>query len=385
MNEITINIADSPSAVKSTFLATVQPILSSEAEDLPFEITINRYSRESWSLKQTNSSTWKTGWFKSIDEKKNINGFLKFLKERKKAAYAKFESPLHDEKTGQICSALFVVPFDQPTNHQSTKDENTFFAQYCLDDKLLKATSVNQAPKPTTKPNLQSDRRSDVIQANSYSSTASKGLLGNLIGAQRKTNQHLAQAVRKRQDTDELTDSLTSTQIISRFREKVERTLRDFENSNQTEIKIPISLAELTREITSIEEKQKVTISVLKYIVYEQVEEINEEWVATKESSGFMDESNVVVYKAGFVPPEVLEDINKGEQTDEAIQQQRFLREALSKEENRKAKLIEEQNRKKLASEKIQVAVLNTNKRDRRTIEEIQKSMMSTSKRTRND
>lgn len=385
MNEITINIADSPSAVKSTFLATVQPILSSEAEDLPFEITINRYSRESWSLrKQTNSSTWKTGWFKSIDEKKNINGFLKFLKERKKAAYAKFESPLHDEKTGQTCTALFVVPFDQPTN-QLTKDENTFFAQYCLDDRLLRVTSVNQAPKPTTKPNLQADRRSDVIQGNSSSSTVSKGLLGNLIGAQRKTNQHLAHTLRKRQDTVELTDSLTSTQIISRFREKVERTLRDFENSNQTEIKIPISLAELTREITSIEEKEKVTISVLKYIVYEQVEEINEEWVATKESSGFMDESNVVVYKAGFVPPEVLEDMNKGEQTDEAIQQQRFLREALSKEENRKAKLIEEQNRKKLASEKMQVAVLNTNKRDRRTIEEIQKSMMSTSKRTRNE
>ena len=385
MNEITINIADSPSAVKSTFLATVQPILSSEAEDLPFEITINRYSRESWSLrKQTNSSTWKTGWFKSIDEKKNINGFLKFLKERKKAAYAKFESPLHDEKTGQTCTALFVVPFDQPTN-QLTKDENTFFAQYCLDDRLLRVTSVNQAPKPTTKPNLQADRRSDVIQGNSSSSTVSKGLLGNLIGAQRKTNQHLAHTLRKRQDTVELTDSLTSTQIISRFREKVERTLRDFENSNQTEIKIPISLAELTREITSIEEKEKVTISVLKYVVYEQVEEINEEWVATKESSGFMDESNVVVYKAGFVPPEVLEDMNKGEQTDEAIQQQRFLREALSKEENRKAKLIEEQNRKKLASEKMQVAVLNTNKRDRRTIEEIQKSMMSTSKRTRNE
>jgi hypothetical protein len=180
-------------------------------------------------------------------------------------------------------------------------------------------------------------------------------------------------------------DSVTSTHIISKFREKIERTLRDFEKSHQTEIKIPISLAELTREISSIEEKEKVTISVLKYIVYEQVEEINQEWVATKESSGFMDEANVHVYKAGFVPSEVLEDMNKGEQTDEAIQQQRFLREALSKEENRKAKLIEEENRKKLASEKIEVAVLNTNKRDRRTIEEIQKSMISTIKRTKTE
>jgi hypothetical protein len=383
MNEITINIADSPSAVKSTFLATVQPVLSSEAEDLPFEITINRYSRESWSLKQTNSSAWKTGWFKSIDDKKNIPGFMKYLSDRKKAAYAKFESSLHDEKTGEVCTALFVVPFDQPTNHL-TKDENTFFAQYCLDDKLLKVSVTNQAPKPSIKANSKVNGH-DNIQDRSRSSTESKGLLGNLLGAQRKTNQHLVNAARKRDDLSQRMDSVTSTHIISKFREKIERTLRDFEKSHQTEIKIPISLADLTREMSSIEEKEKVTISVLKYIVYEQVEEINQEWVAAKESSGFMDEANVHIYKAGFVPSEVLEDMNKGEQTDEAIQQQRFLREALSKEENRKAKLIEEENRKKLASEKIQVAVLNTNKRDRRTIEEIQKSMISTSKRTKTE
>lgn len=379
MDEITLNIADSTYAEKVNFLATLQPILSVEAEDLPFEITINGYSRDTWSMKQSDSTIWKTGWFKGTDSKKNLPGFLKYLKERRKAAFAKFES----EKTGQMCTALFVVPYDQPAFTDST-DDNMLYAQYCLDDKLLKFKAAAPTPQQLSKGNSITVKHKDFETKNIIASEP-KGLLGSLLGAQHRTNQHLDSVVRKRDKKIDQSGGTSSEQVIAKFRGMIERILLGFDKSCATEIRIPISLSEITKDLLSLEEKEKVTIGILKYIVYEQVEEINNSWVAIKETAGFLDEANILVYKEGYIPPEVLEDLNKGEQTEEAIQLQRFVRDAMSKEENKKVKMIQEQNCKKLSSETVQgqVSVLNTNKRDRRSIEEIQKLMMTSNKRNR--
>ncbi len=124
-------------------------------------------------------------------------------------------------------------------------------------------------------------------------------------------------------------------------------------------------------------------MDVMKYVVYEQVEEINEEWIAAKEPGEFMDEAVVAVYKAGYAPEEVLEDMNKGEVPDEVKQEQRAMREAREREEKKKLKLLQQQNLRNATGKDDGVAALNTAKRDRRSIEEIQKDMEFNQKRAR--
>jgi hypothetical protein len=125
-------------------------------------------------------------------------------------------------------------------------------------------------------------------------------------------------------------------------------------------------------------------MDVMKYVVYEQVEEINEDWIAAKEQGEFMDEAIVAVYKEGCAPEEVLEDMNKGEVPDEVRQEQRAMREAREREENKKLKMLEKKNlRNANAVRDDGFAALNTAKRDRRSIEEIQKDMGNNQKRNR--
>ena len=112
-------------------------------------------------------------------------------------------------------------------------------------------------------------------------------------------------------------------------------------------------------------------------------EEINEAWIAAKEPGEFMDEAIIAVYKEGYAPEEVLEDINKGEVPDEVRQEQRAMRQQRDREESRKLKMLQEQNLKKATGKDDGVAALNTNKRDRRSQEEIQRDMGIPSKRSR--
>lgn len=118
-------------------------------------------------------------------------------------------------------------------------------------------------------------------------------------------------------------------------------------------------------------------MEVLKYIVYEAAEEVNEEWIAHKEPSEFMDEVVISIYKEGEAPPDVIEDINKAELPDEILGQQRALQQQQQRlNETRANKDIQEKQRLALAQESgDDFAQLNTKKRDRRTIEEIQAEM----------
>jgi hypothetical protein len=166
----------------------------------------------------------------------------------------------------------------------------------------------------------------------------------------------------------------------------MEKLLKEFGQSTRTEINILINLADLTKDIHSLEEKAKATMKVLEFVVYETVEDIDEEWTPYKLPGEFLDESTIVVYKAGHVPSEVEDDLNRGELPDEVKQEQRAVREAMSREEKKQLKIIEEQNMRRAAGQQYaEVSVLNTDKRDRRTIEEIQKDIMQKQKRSRHE
>ena len=400
MNEITLNCADAPNAVMTNFLATLQPISTSastdneDEEDLPFEITLDRYTRDSWSvLKPKNEKIWKSCWFRSIDEKKRLPGFLKFLTQRKKAAFGKFESPHPDEVTGKLNVAIFLVPFQQPrfsTDGQDVSNADLIFVKYCLDENLTKV-ELKLKPKPIMRAPQQRMQRNDPSQQQMSTSTSSKGtsskvgsgLLGNLLGATHRTNQHLDTVpARKKEKQSSQIDTLSSGQVVNKFRDKVEQILKEFGSSTKTEVVISISMADITREMTSMEEKSQVSLKVLEFVVNEAVEEINEEWTPYKEPGEFMDEANIVVYKAGCCPPEVMEDLNRGEIPDEVKQEQRAMREAREREEKKKLRMLEEKNQKN-ASKHVGISMLNMAKRDRRSIEEIQNDMVDGQKKAR--
>ena len=77
-------------------------------------------------------------------------------------------------------------------------------------------------------------------------------------------------------------------------------------------------------------------MEILKYIVYEQAEEVNDEWIAHKEPSEFMDEATIAIYKEGEAPPEVLEDMNKADLPDEIKGQQRAIQQEQQTQERPK-------------------------------------------------
>jgi len=136
-----------------------------------------------------------------------------------------------------------------------------------------------------------------------------------------------------------------------------------------------------------------VGMEIIKYIVYEQVDELGEEkgWVSLKEPGEFADEAVFAVYKKGCVPEDVMEDMMKGDLPDEQKQEQRAMREAAAKEEDRKARKAGELNLKNATRYQVDIGVdmksLNSTKRDRRSIEAIQRDMGGDgggSKRARN-
>ena len=150
-------------------------------------------------------------------------------------------------------------------------------------------------------------------------------------------------------------------------------------------MKLPISLKDHTQDLLD-SEKPKVTMEILKYMVYEAAEEVNEEWIAYKEPSEFMDECVIAIYKEGAAPPEVLEDINKGELPDEVRGQQRALSEQRAKTFQKKDEKQSQVMQKQAFDEDEydDLEVLNTNKRDRRTIEDYEREKrQAESKRSR--
>mmetsp|Transcript_3878 Transcript_3878/g.10983 ORF Transcript_3878/g.10983 Transcript_3878/m.10983 type:complete len:426 (+) Transcript_3878:168-1445(+) len=418
MDETTILLVPAPGA-KAEFLATVEPAGNADGAsggDLPFEVVLSSYTRDGWAMTAPPpTEPWKSTWLKSVDGRGKLPGFLKYLRERKKVPMGQFE-PAAVASSGK---GVIMVPFDQPPppagllgDGSDSSVDDLIYCRYILDENQIGRGYRRPGPSPKAIAQQQKQKQMAQMQqqqslkqqqqqqakakaASSLpkpapkSSRASSGMLGNLMAATKRTNTQLDTVpVRKAASASAGAgvgaggSGLTGTgAVIAQFRQDVEQKMLDFRNDvSQTCLKVPISLVTVVSDLPP-EQKQSVTIDVLKYVVYEQAEEVGEDkWVAAREPSEFMDECIVAVYKEGHAPEDVLEDLNKGELPDEILQQQRAMRQALVKEVTRKETKADAQRHKETMGSGApddEAWTLNTQKRDRRTIEEIQKEMKS--------
>ncbi|KAL3808757.1 hypothetical protein ACHAXA_010950 [Cyclostephanos tholiformis] len=426
MNETTILLSGDPKA-KPDFLATLEPTIPRHPSFiLPFELVIDEYTREPWSLGKNNEPSenddgWISCYLVSTDGRNRLAGFLKYLQERKKAAVARFEaSDAHSAPVGR--RAVLVVPYDPPPIPTEDLPEGVdgsrvVFVKYLSDENILKrrrdrppdpakvqphqsdsraragqqkSTPSAERPRPSLQnqnqtrhgresqqqPTMREKNPIPIRPASSSGKGGSGGLLGNLLVAKRRTENHL-DVVRAKKGTNELSfdPSTGAAGCINAFRAKVSSDLEAFKaDPSSFMTKIPIALASLVRSVPP-DERDRVTMDVFRFAVYEQVEEIGmDRWVAAREPSEFMDECVIAVYKEGHCPEEVLEDLNKGELPDEIRGQARHIVESLSKAVQRKEKKMDEIMAKNSIVD--DVVVLNTNKRDRRTLEQIQKDLL---------
>jgi hypothetical protein len=102
----------------------------------------------------------------------------------------------------------------------------------------------------------------------------------------------------------------------------------------------------------------------------------------------------IAVYKEGAAPPDVLEEINKGELPDEirgqqrAIQEQRLrsVTQAEQKQQHKGIPLVPQHPNDEDSNDDDGLEALNTKKRDRRTVADYEREKMEaamTSKRSR--
>ena len=425
MNETTILLAGGDPSSKPDFLATVEPILPKQLPfTLPFELIFDGYTRESWSsgsskvttsssdTQQSSNDEWQSCYLISTDGRNRLPGFLQYLQGRKKAAICKFDNDDASSKS------LLVVPYDPPPLPLDKLPDGidinqVLFVKYLRDKNMLKkkgsddgnaAKMIEQQKlvldqqkkqhqlmqqqkekrmKIQQQKNQQQPQRKTPIPSSQPSSSTNKkvgggsGLLGNLLGKQRKTETHLDLVRGEKNSSDMTFDPTTGAAgCINAFRTKISTELEQFKSNPTIHIhKITISLSELIRSVPT-SERDKVTLDVFKFTVYEQVEEVGmDKWIAAKEPTEyFMDECIINVYKEGHCPPDVLEDINKAEVPDEIKGATRHIVDTQSKAIQRKeAKKHAELN--KSTGGEDNVVVLNSNKRDRRTLEQIQKDL----------
>jgi len=366
MPELHLHLIPTPGA-KPEFLASVE--IPENIASLPSKVVLEGYTRDAWAWKPSPALTSMEMTPTSQKSKEKLAGFLKYLKERQKCAYGRF-SP----------TAVLVVSYIQSANKSTFRF--SLDATQVTNCPLVKKKQVNGNQSSTaSKPVQQQRPQQQQQQQQAQSSRKKSGMLGNLLGAQERTEHHMdATYVKKPKpltatDTSNSTDGSikTAQQVLQKFRQTMEQKMLDFDiEEDNNVLQVKISLAEISKELQG-EEKTKVTMDVLKYIVFEQAEEVNEEWVGVKEPSEFMDEVVISVYKEA--PPEVLEEVNQAELPDEMRGQQRAIQEARRKEIARQEALQDKQRMALAMAVDEDMATLNTNKRDRRTIEEIQREM----------
>jgi len=428
--------------VKPDFLATVEPLSiprrqSSTSFALPFELVLDGYTREPWSSggddqqqqqqhgNDNNGNGWQSCYLISTDGRNRLPGFLQYLKGRKKAALAKFEPTDGDGSGSGGGKSILVVPYDPPPippeDFPEGVDPNqVMFVKYLRDENVLKKRGSGddakkkqqqmmmlQQQKMQQQKLLQAKQQQQKqqqqrmqqkqIQQSKMPKTATApppsnkkgggGLLGGLLGAQRRTENHL-HVVRSSKkapaNPEDLANYDPSTAggaagAIHAFRTAISSKLETFKSDpTQHVTKIDVNLSKLIRGVPP-DEMDRVTMDVFKFTVHETVEEIGmDKWIAAKEPSEFLDECIFAVYKEGHCPPEILEDLNRGDMPDEVKGQTKFLAEAQSKAMQRRDKKKDEELARQGLMNKGSSGgvVLNTNKRDRRTLEQIQKDMM---------
>eukprot|EP00934_Nitzschia_sp_Nitz4_P006708 Nitzschia sp. Nitz4//scaffold255_size41878//10719//11966//NITZ4_007400-RA/size41878-processed-gene-0.10-mRNA-1//1//CDS//3329544356//6698//frame0 len=387
---------------KPEFLAQLQPVSSpnplpqswiqfhSKSNPSPV-IVLQGYTRDDWAS-DTSTTTWESIRLQSIDGRQKLPGFVKYLRERQKSAFGLVGS-----------THVLVIPHKQ----MSSSVLNGRLAPL---EKLPTCPLAKKVPKQQAPPVAATPKPTAPVPTQPQPAAAPKrkgggfGLLGNLVGAQRRTNHQVQTAAKatdvaaaaapaaanstsddngvgnnNNEETPAPEDLITAGQLLADFRQEMEQEMLDFDIASEGVLKVQIDLpAKLRRLLPEEKQSGRVTMEVLKYIVYEQAEEVNEEWIAYKEPSEFMDEVTISIYKEGEAPPEVLEDINKAELPDEIRGQQRAMQEQRQKAEQNKAQRMQmETTRAALQSNHAvpddDFAALNTQKRDRRTIEDYER------------
>lgn len=361
---------------KPEFLATLKALETPSSLQQPKLAVLQDYTRDAWA--NDTSTQWTKIQFQSTDGRQKLPGFIKYLKQRQKTAYGKFGT-----------SHVMVVPPKQASSQ-------TLSCRIAPLDKLtsscpLVKTLQQPKPQPSVAPAAAKVFAKKPPPASTTNNSKKKkgfGLLGNLVGAQKRTNQQVITSKNKpaasssqsssKEEEANAADLKTSAQVLMEFRQQMEQEMLDFDIAEEGKLQVKLVLAEKIKDLSEEEKRSgKVTMEVLKYIVYEAAEEVNDEWIAHKEPSEFMDEVTIDIYKEGEAPDDVLEDINKAELPEEVRGQQRAMQLAAQRQNEAKAAKILEQHRKLATQFNSQqdddnFATLNTNKRDRRTIEEIQ-------------
>jgi len=418
MGPVELRLVPTPGA-KPEFLAAVEPTQKEESLSQLWQsirnhnkvIILEGYTRDNWAL-DTAATKWSSIQVKSVDGRNKLPGFVKYLRERQKTSFGRFVmSAKSADNEKSLTTFVWVISHKQTSSSQ-------------LSCRVAPIHSIPKCPlrpkSSTTVPNTTSGRNPAAVGkppalAPQSSTNKSKkkgfGLLGNLVGAQRRTNHQVVTASTPAANTQRVTGAasedttkganqpeeaaesvngpneslplITSGQILADFRHEMEQKMLDFDIAPDVSIKIPVKLSDHTKRVQE-SDKGKVTMEVLKYIVYEQAEEVNEEWIAHKEPSEFTDEITIAIYKdAESAPPEVLEEVNRAEIPEEVKVQQNIAEQKRRQQEAnalRIQEILQRQALRKMAAGSDDqggagagdLSALNTEKRDLRTIEQIQ-------------
>jgi hypothetical protein len=396
MKEIKVFLIPQPGA-KPEFLASLQTVDPSPAvtavwnDTLPDQIVLEGYTRDGWAWKP--ASAWLSVACVSTDGRNKLKGFKGYLKERAKSAYGRLPSGL-----------VWVVSYIQPKS--SGSDPNRVECRIALDRSKIPGCTLQASTTTTAAAAPKQSAPVSIKPAAPSRRVGGSGLLGKLVGAQQRTNEHVAvsKAPNKRpavtaaaasqsnaasttpsaspsstmvnSDPSAAAAEKTIQQVFADFRQSMQDKMLDFNlAANDDKLEVRVSLAQQQMGLPHAE-KSSVKMDVLKYMVYEAAEEVNEEWIAFKEPSEFVDEVVFVIYKEGAAPPEVVEEMSKGELPDEVRGQQRAIQEdrqrAAAAHEQRHKSQMESQAMSMMRAEdddeEDDLEALNTVKRDRRTI-----------------
>jgi hypothetical protein len=435
---------------------------SSSSPSTRVVIILEGYTRDSWALSFPSSFTepsnvWQHLTVRSIDGRHKVPGFVSYLQQRNKVAYGRFVYNNQHSSSSSTTSSTrqqqqqktgvwIIPPHTLNDNHvmtcwialDITRISNCTLAAISrnhISDKqqqsqpppqqqsqLFKANNSNtsdtkqsaagtiQKPPPSTAASTTNNNH--LPRTTTTTAKRGGGLLGNLVGAQQRTNEHLFNAPVKKQPEIKLSDensahghgasvgggsgmaATSAAQVLEDFRHDMQQKLLDFDTETHEQVlEIPIRWTQYIQGLHTPEERAKVSMEVLKYLVQEQVDDINEEWVVYQPPSEFMDEVTLTIYKEA--PPEILEEINQGILPEEVKQQQR----ALQSERQKAVNLAEAKRQAELRTLALRQATLDSNggdgdneedddnmlarlntvKRDRRTVEDYQREMASSS------
>jgi hypothetical protein len=398
--QIELRLVPGPGA-KPEFLAVVElkdagrpppPSFDVFQSDRVAIIVLEGYTRDAWAL--DTATKWEVFQVTSVDGRNKMPGFVNHLRERKKTAFGRMPD-----------GRVWVVPHKQMSSTTLTCRIAAIPKIPNCPLKPLPAGAAAAKPQAAAPPQQAAAAAAPPPASNNNTNTKKKkgfGFLGNLVGAQKRTNQQVETVTVKKSLPAETTTAggdassssstaagaaaqpgggtteelKTAGQVLAEFRQEMEQQMLDFDIAPDVCLKVKIDVGSKLKLLTDAEKQSgRITMEILKYIVYEQAEEVNEEWIAHKEQSEFMDEVTIAIYKEGEAPPEVMEDINKAELPDEVRGQQLAIQ-----QEQQKARLQREQKLAKfkqaqaLKATDEDFAVLNTKKRDRRTIEDYQRA-----------